>query len=50
MEILIETPPHLAEQYKGILTDCMLKGANYYMESVKIKAEAKIGKSWAEVK
>ena len=28
----------------------MLKGANYYMESVKIKAEAKIGKSWAEVK
>jgi len=50
LEILIECPIELQELYKVILVDCMLTGANYYMDSVKIKAEAKIGKSWAEVK
>lgn len=50
MEILLETPPELAEKYKNLLQDCMIEAANHYLETVVMKAEAKIAHSWKELK
>lgn len=49
-ECILETPPELAEKYKKLLQDCMIEAANYYLETVVMKAEAKIAHSWKELK
>lgn len=52
-EIVLETPEDLALQYKDILSDCMIRGGNFFIKNnknIKMKAEANIGDSWYEAK
>ncbi len=49
-EILLETPPELAEKYKNLLQQCMIEAANHYLKTVVMKAEAKIADNWYSLK
>jgi DNA polymerase I-like protein with 3'-5' exonuclease and polymerase domains len=49
-EIVVETHFELAENAKEVLENCMHVGGDYYLDNLKIKADAHIGKSWYEAK
>ena len=51
-EIVLEVREDLAEQYKTILEDCMIRGGNYFLSSglIEMKAEANIGADWHQAK
>lgn len=49
-ECVLETPIELAEKYRILLQECMIEAANHYLETVVMKAEAKIAHSWKELK
>lgn len=46
-EIVLEVKEHLAEKYKDILEDTMIKAAETVLRSVPASAEASIGDTWA---
>jgi DNA polymerase I len=50
-EFVLEVKEELAEEYKLILQDCMIRGGNKYMFNniIKADADAAIGKSWGDV-
>ena len=49
-EIVLECPEHMGEITRVKLEECMVKGGNYYLSNLKIKADASIGSSWGEAK
>jgi DNA polymerase I-like protein with 3'-5' exonuclease and polymerase domains len=49
-EVVAEAPEDLAEDARVNLERCMLEGGDYYLETLKIKADAHIGDSWYEAK
>ena len=49
-EIVCECPEELAESTKIAVQNAMLQGGNYYLSTLKIKADANIGNSWGEAK
>lgn len=49
-EIICEAPMELAEIVRENLERCMLEGGNYYLQNLKIKADAAIGTTWENAK
>lgn len=51
-EFVLMSEEGIADKWARILEDCMITAGNYYMVSgeVSMKAEAKVGDSWAEAK
>lgn len=49
-EIVVETHMELAEVAKEELEHCMHEGGDYYLDNLKIQADAHIGMSWYEAK
>lgn len=51
-EIVMEVEDPLVEEYTNVLTDCMIRGGEYYLSSglVKMSAKANSGLSWYEAK
>jgi DNA polymerase I-like protein with 3'-5' exonuclease and polymerase domains len=49
-EIVCECPEELAEITKIAVQNAMLEGGNYYLSTLKIKADANYGPSWGEAK
>ena len=47
-EVIVQTPPPLADQVLGIVEQAMIDGMQTFVSSVPITAEAVVGKSWAE--
>lgn len=49
-EIIVECKEELKEIAKQAVEDSMLKGGNYYLTNLKIKADANYGESWGKAK
>ena len=47
-EVIVQTPPALADQVEGIVQQAMIDGMQTFVSSVPITAEAVVGKSWVE--
>jgi DNA polymerase I-like protein with 3'-5' exonuclease and polymerase domains len=52
-ELLLTVEDSLVEQYRGILEECMVNAANYYInydKEIKMSSTANIGNSWYDTK
>lgn len=49
-EIVAECPENIKEAVRKAVETSMLEGGNHYLSTLKIKADAKYGKSWGEAK
>jgi len=49
-EIILESEKQYSELAKQQLEKCMIEGGNYYLKTLKIKADAHIGISWGDAK
>ena len=47
-EVIVQTPPVLADEVRGIVEQAMIDGMQTFVSSVPITAEAVVGNSWAE--
>ena len=47
-EVIVQTPPALADQVESIVQQAMIDGMRTFVSSVPITAEAVVGSSWAE--
>ena len=47
-EVIVQTPPPLADEVRGIVERAMIDGMQTFVSSVPITAEAVVGNSWAE--
>ena len=47
-EVIVQTPPALADEVRGIVQQAMVDGMQTFVSSVPITAEAVVGRSWAE--
>jgi DNA polymerase I-like protein with 3'-5' exonuclease and polymerase domains len=47
-EVIVQTPPALADRVRGIVEQAMIDGMQTFVSSVPITAEAVVGRSWAE--
>jgi DNA polymerase-1 len=49
-ELVVECPEELGKLAKSMLEKAMVTAGNYYLNNLKIKADANIGSSWGEAK
>ena len=47
-EVIVQTPPALADKVRGIVEQAMIDGMQTFVSSVPITTEAVVGSSWAE--
>ena len=47
-EVIVQTPPPLANRVRGIVEQVMIDGMQTFVSTVPITAEAVVGRSWAE--
>ena len=47
-EVIVQTPPALADKVRGMVEHAMIDGMQTFVSSVPITAEAVVGRSWAE--
>ncbi len=47
-EVIVQTPPPLANKVQGIVEQAMIDGMQTFVSEVRITAEAVVGRSWAE--
>ena len=47
-EVIVQTPPPLADKVRGIAEQAMIDGMQTFVSSVPITVESIIGTSWAE--
>ena len=47
-EVIVQTPPPLADEVHGIVEQAMIDGMRTFVSAVPITAEAVVGRSWAE--
>jgi DNA polymerase I-like protein with 3'-5' exonuclease and polymerase domains len=49
-ELVVECPEDMDKEVSLAVSNAMVTGGNYYLTNLKIKADAGIGRSWAEAK
>jgi len=47
-EVIVQTPPALADEVRGVVEQAMIDGMQTFVSSVPVTAEVVLGKSWAE--